>query len=532
MTVYEKLYFNGDILTLEDKLYTEAVLVKGDKIHKVGKKEDLLKESSENVEIIDLQGNTLIPSFIDSHSHFFGYASSFTEVDLTDAKSFDEISEAIKKFINRSNVKAGKWIQANGYDHNSLVEKIHPTKEILDKAAPNNPVIVKHISGHMGVLNTIGIKELGITVDTPNPEGGVIKNEDGKVTGYLEENAFIKYVQEIPMTSNEEFIESLIKAQDAYISYGITTVQEGFVVDLLSGILQYLINEKALIIDLIGYLDINNSEVLKRKFNNCLQRYHNHVKIGGYKTFLDGSPQGRTAWMRTPYLGDEKDYYAYGTQKDGEIEAKLEQALNEDVQILVHCNGDAACQQYINQYKVAKVKTGSTNDIRPVMIHAQLLAEDQLDDVKALNMITSFFVAHVYHWGDIYIKNFGLERASKISLVKSAKDKGIVYTLHQDAPVIRPDMLETIWCAVNRITRNGVLLGGDERLSPIDALKGVTKNAAYQYFEEDIKGTIREGKLADLVILDNNILKVNPMEIRNIQVLETIKEGKTIFKKS
>ena len=201
------------------------------------------------------------------------------------------------------------------------------------------------------------------------------------------------------------------------------------------------------------------------------------------------------------------------------------------MQVLVHCNGDAACEQYINQFKLAKEETKSTNEIRPVIVHAQLLDKDQLDEVKELNMIPSFFVAHVYHWGDIHINNFGMERASRISLAKSAQDKGIMYTFHQDSPVIEPNMLETIWCAVNRITKNGVLLGKNERVTPLDAVKAVTKNAAYQYFEEDIKGTLKEGKLADLIILDNNILKVDQMKIKDIKVLETIKEGKTIFKK-
>ena len=218
-------------------------------------------------------------------------------------------------------------------------------------------------------------------------------------------------------------------------------------------------------------------------------------------------------------------------KKDEELKQYLELALKDNMQILVHCNGDAACQQYIDQFELAKQETQSSNDIRPVIVHAQLLDRDQLDNVKKLGMIPSFFVAHVYHWGDIHIKNYGMERASRISLAKSAQDKGIIYTFHQDSPVIEPNMLETIWCAVNRITKNGVLLGDDERISPLDALKAVTKNAAYQYFEEDIKGTLKEGKLADLVILDKNILKVDPMKINDIQVVETIKEGETIFKK-
>ena len=201
------------------------------------------------------------------------------------------------------------------------------------------------------------------------------------------------------------------------------------------------------------------------------------------------------------------------------------------MQILVHCNGDRACQQYIDMYRIAKEETASTNDIRPVIIHAQLLGEDQLDEVKELNMIPSFFVAHVYHWGDIHIKNFGMQRASKISLLKSAEDKGITFTLHQDAPVIEPNMLETIWVAVTRTTKNGVSLGEEERIEPLEALKAVTKNAAYQYFEEDTKGTIREGKLADLTILDKNPLKVDYEAIKDIQVIETIKEGETIFKR-
>lgn len=528
----EKLYFNGDILTLEEELYVEAVLIKNGKIYKVGEKNELLKEASEDVELVDLNGRTLMPSFIDAHSHFSGYAISFTQVDLSEAVNFNEIKEAIQNFIKKNNIPEGQWIQADGYDQNFLDEKSQPTLELLDEAAPNNPLLCKHKSGHMGVFNSLGLKEVGITIDTPNPDGGMIEKKDGKLTGYLEEAAFMKYIQKLPMASNEEFMCNLVKAQQSYASYGITTVQEGFVVSQLAPIFQYLMQAKLLKIDLIGFMDISKGDELKENFANCLNKYNNHLKMGGYKTFLDGSPQGRTAWMRTPYLGEEKDYYAYGTQTDEQIEAKLELALQDNMQILVHCNGDAACEQYIRQYAIAKEKIKSNNDIRPVVIHAQLLDRDQLDRVKELKMIPSFFVAHVYHWGDIHIKNYGMERASRISLAKDALDKEILFTFHQDAPVIEPNMLETIWCAVNRITKNGVVLGEDERISPLDALKAVTKNAAYQYFEEDIKGTIKEGKLADLVILDKNILKVNPIDIKNIEVLETIKEGKTIFKRA
>lgn len=529
----EKLYINGDILTLEDnELYVEALLVKGRKIQKIGTKEECEAFASDKVEVVDLKGKTLMPSFIDTHSHFSGYAITLTQVDLSEAKNFEQIKEYIQSFIKKNNISPGEWIQADGYDHNFLVEKEHPNLELLNEAAPNNPLVCKHKSGHMGVFNSLGLDKLGITIETPNFEGGIIAKKDGKLTGYLEESAYIYYIKKLPMISNEEFMESLIKAQQGYASYGITTVQDGFVAEELAPVFQYLIQTDILNIDLIGFIDITNAKELKEKFNCCLKEYKNHIKIGGYKTFLDGSPQGRTAWMRTPYLGEEKDYYAYGTQRDEQLQANLELALKDNMQILVHCNGDAACEQYINQYEKIKKKYEIENDIRPVIIHAQLLDRDQLNRVKNLNMIPSFFVAHVYYWGDIHIQNYGFERASRISLAKDALDKGIIFTFHQDSPVIKPNMLETIWCAVNRTTKDGILLGKDERISPMEALKAVTKNAAYQYFEENIKGTLKEGKLADLVILDKNILKVKPSEIRGIKVVETIKEGKTIFKRS
>ena len=206
----------------------------------------------------------------------------------------------------------------------------------------------------------------------------------------------------------------------------------------------------------------------------------------------------------------------------------IKRAIDEDKQILAHCNGDAAAEQYLKVYEKLKCD----KDIRPVMIHAQMLRADQLPRLKKVGMIPSFFVAHVYHWGDTHIKNLGLERASQISLAKSALENKILFTFHQDSPVIEPNMLETIWCAVNRKTKNGVILGENQRISPIDALKAVTINAAYQYFEEDIKGSIETGKQADFVILNENPIEVEPDKIKDIIVLETIKNGEVIYKKS
>ena len=527
----DQLYYNGDIITMEDELYTKAVLVRDGKIIGVGDKDELVKSGDSEVIFINLEGKTLMPSFIDAHSHFSGYANSLLQVSLEESVSFDEIVEAIQGFIRKNQVKPGEWVLARSYDHNHLKEKKHPTKELLDIAAPNNPCVIQHQSGHMGVFNTLALKGLGITVDTPPIEGGLIATDNGELTGYLEESAFVTFIKQVPLNSMDDIFAALNKAQNNYASYGITTVQEGFIIDQLSDILLYLQSTNQMKVDLIGYLDITDATNLKSKFADCIKQYKNRIKIGGYKTFLDGSAQGRTAWMLTPYLGSEKNYYGYPNYKDEQLEPLIEKAILDDMQLLIHCNGDAATNQYITQYKKALEHTNAKNNLRPVIIHAQLLQKAQLDDVKQLKMIPSFFVAHVYYWGDTHIENFGKERASEISVAHSALDKGILFTFHQDAPVIEPNMLETVWCAVNRITKAGVSIGPNECISPLDALKAITINAAYQYFEEDRKGSIKKGKLADFVILDKNPLKVDHMDIRDIKVLETLKEGVSIYQR-
>lgn len=521
------LFFNGDILTLETPLYTEAIWVKDGIIQKLGTKEALLKEISDSTKQIDLQGKTLMPAFIDPHSHFSGYATNLLQVNVEHATTFEEIAEAIKTFIKEKNIPQGKWILATGYDQNNLIEKAHPTKTLLDEASPFNPLALRQQSGHMGVFNTLGLEALHITSDTPDPAGGLIGKKDGQLTGYLEENAFIHAIQQVPMPSMEELTKAYLDAQKAYASYGITTMQEGMVVEALVPLLKMLQQTRLLKLDLIGFIDMSHRETLLATFKDCIKTYHQHLKIGGYKIFLDGSPQSRTAWMLTPYKDSSEK--GYGTHTDEEVEQFAETAIKDEMQLIAHCNGDAASKQYIHAFDTATKALKPNHSIRPVIIHAQLLPEDQLDAVKQLNMIPSFFLAHVYHWGDVHINNFGFERASKISLAGSAVKKGITFTLHQDAPVIEPNMLETIWCAVNRLTRSGVVLGEEERISPLEAIKAVTINAAYQYFEENEKGSLKEGKLADLIILDQNPLKVEPMAIKDIKVLETFKAGESIF---
>ena len=524
----KKIYYNGSIITMEKDNYVEAVLVDNDKIVEVGSIEDLLRDNK-SIEKVDLEGRTMLPAFIDAHSHFSGTASSFLQVPLEEAISAEEIIDMINNFIERNKVEEGSWVIGNGYDHNNFKNKLHPTSDDLDKVKGNYPIIIQHKSGHAGVINTKAMEILDITVNTESPAGGEIGKINNKLTGYLEENAFIEYLKKVPMGAAEDLFKAYGKAQQKYLSYGITTIQEGMMVEQLVPLYMALVQNSMLNIDVVGYSATYAIEAFKREFPEAIKEYYKNFKVGGYKIFLDGSPQARTAWMKSSYLGED-EYYGYGTLEFKEVSKAIREAVKNNMQILAHCNGDAAVQQYIDAIEEIKNEGYDVAKVRPVMIHAQFLDRDQLDKVKELGIIPSFFVAHVYHWGDIHIENFGLERASRISLAKSALDKGIKFTFHQDAPVIEPNMIETIHIAANRVTKSGVLLGQEERISIEEALKAVTINAAYQYFEEDSKGSIKVGKNADFVILDKNPLEVDITKIKDIKVLETIKNGKSVYK--
>lgn len=525
------LYYGGDILTLEQPLYAEAMLVEDGLIRAVGKFDDLTALAGSDALRFHLDGHALLPAFLDPHSHITSFSNTLSLAHLDGVRSFDELGSRLRAFQKERKLSPGEWITAFGYDNNFLKEGRHPDKFVLDRILPDHPVLVTHASGHMGVLNSAALSALGIDSDTPDPKGGVIGRVSGsrEPNGYLEETAFTTLASKMAQPSVQQLCSQLEAAQDIYLSHGITTVQDGLTKQEEWTVLKAMAEQNRLLCDVVSFIDLRDNKPLAEQNREYVKQYRNRLKIGGYKIFLDGSPQGRTAWMTEPYLGGERGYKGYPIYSDGKVISFLEQGLYDQMQVLAHCNGDAAAQQFLDAYAAAKESVPSAPDIRPVMIHAQLLRRNQLPRLHQLGMTASFFVAHTHYWGDVHVKNFGTERANFISPVKSAIREGVNYTFHQDTPVLPPDMLGTIWCAVNRITKEGVLLGEEERVTPLEALRAVTLNAAYQYFEEDTKGSLAPGKLADLVILDQNPLKVEPMSIRDIKVLTTIKEDKVLY---
>lgn len=543
----KQLYFHADVVTMEEEngeiQTAQAVLVEDGTIIEIGDEEELRRKAGENCEYIDCEGKALLPAFIDAHSHLTAQAQSFSYCDLSGAKSFADITNLLVDFAVSRGIKQGEYVIGFGYDHNALLEKRHPDRHVLDRASqeiikklpesftnfPGNdsenegiPIAISHASGHMGVLSTAALHAMGIAA---SPENKMIGREaDGSLSGYLEEKAFIDLTAAMPKPSPEQSMKNIERAQQLYWSYGITTMQDGLTKADEWKLLKAMAEQEKLHSDVVCYVDLKDHRAIVQENPEYTKNYRNHLRIGGYKIFLDGSPQGKTAWLTEPYEG-ETDYRGYPSYSDEQVQAFVRESVEDSQQLLAHCNGDAAAQQYID----ACEQIGGTAKLRPVMIHAQLLREDQLPKLKELGMIPSYFVAHTWFWGDIHLKNLGKARAEKISPVKTAVELGLPYTFHQDTPVIPPDMMQTVWCAVNRRSKDGVVLGEQQRVSVKDALKAVTVNAAYQYFEENQKGSICRGKQADFVLLSENPLKADPKKLNEIRVLKTFFRGEKVY---
>ena len=501
----------------------EAIFIKDGLIKKIGSKEKIMKLKTKDTILIDLQGKCLMPGFIDAHSHITAVARSMLLIDLSGAKSFNDIIKILRIYIKNNNIEKEKWVMGYNYDHNNLKEKVHPTKEVLDKVSVSHLIAVTHASGHMGVVNSLALEKLNINEKTKDPIGGRFGRKAGtdEPNGYMEEVAFRDTIQNKNIHSKEELEKAYKKAEMLYASYGITTASDGLLDEIGFHLLENLAKENKLNLDVIGYISVESKNNYQEYLN-----YYNHFKIGGFKILLDGSIQSKTAYLSKPYKDSDK--YGYPVYSDERLKEIILYSLRNKMPLHAHCNGDGASNQFIKCFKNTIEKNNIKNTYRPVMIHAQMVNKKMILEMKKINMIASFFPSHIYYFGLVHLQNLS-NRAYLLNPLKDAVDNKLIFTMHTDAPVIKPNILESIWCAVNRKTKNGVILGKNEQISVYDALKAVTINAAYQYFEEKSKGSIKEGKTADLIILDKNPLKISKNDIKNIKLLETIKKGITIY---
>lgn len=537
----DTVYHGGPIVTVNDSQpLVEALAVRAGRIVAVGDRAEVFALVGEGTTHVDLKGRTLLPGFVDGHCHFAGFGAQAIGANLLampdgTVGDIEQLIAALRVFADGPDVARTGWIFGMGYDDAVLAEGRHPTRDELDRVSTEFPVMAVHISGHFTVVNSVGLREIGYSAESKDPVGGVIRRREGsrEPNGVLEELASIPHTMKLlsPKSEADQF-HYLKRGEDLAKSFGYTTAQEGRALASNHEILANYAQKQGFEIDVVSYVEYTEREPLDSEWYG--REYHNRYRVAGLKLTLDGSPQGRTAWRTVPYLlppdGQEAGYLGYPAVPDDEVVIDfIEEAYQQDWQVLVHANGDAAIDQFIAAVELAEGKH-EPRDRRHVLIHGQFVRQDQLDSLAEFSIVPSLFPMHTFYWGDWYDKIIGPEFAQQISPMRSALDRGMKVTSHTDAPVARPNLLRVMAATVNRTSRSGKVMGPDERITPLEALKGFTIWGAYLHFEEDRKGSLEVGKLADLVIVSENPLTVEHQAIGEIQVLETIKEGRTIYR--
>jgi predicted amidohydrolase YtcJ len=562
------IYLNGQVIIYKDTPEgydtVDAVAVRDGKILAVGTVGHVLGVVGGGAEKIDLKQKTLIPGFFDGHSHFTQvaylpvFAKMFPPPDEGKADSIKAIQDILIGF--RKANPGQKALIGIGYDDSQLDTKKHPDKADLDQVAKDLsediPIMIIHQSTHYGVANTRALETAGVTkngklndpvVKEIEGKGGVIYKYEGTSTpnGLLGEFAFLYMLSHLGIQPvNQKLLED---GMNLYIRQGFTTVEEGRTnPDFWDSIESIFTNNKdfKFKVDAVTYIGpewipewMGNHTALPGEFG---RGYDRGFRVAGIKLVLDGSPQGRSAWFTEPYVLPPDGKTGYKGQpniQDADVIKFMADAYKQDRQLLVHVNGDAAIDQLIRAEHAARNELEKqqvpVKDRRTVLIHGQFLRANQIESIKYLKFFPSLFPMHTYYWGDWYREIVGPERAAFISPTRALQDAGMMFSIHSDAPVTPPDSMRLLDSAVNRITRTGYVLGKDQRISPIVALKALTLWPAYQHFEEKTKGSIEVGKLADFAVLSHNPMKLKTDEERMnllcIQIIDTIKSGQSVY---
>jgi predicted amidohydrolase YtcJ/heat shock protein HslJ len=535
------IYVGGDIVTIDDKLPSaEALAVKGGKIVLVGSKADADKIKGAATKVIDLGGKTLMPGFLDAHSHYINSLLVANQAKLYappagPGKDVESIVAALKMFAEERKIPKGEMIMGYGYDDSVMPAGRLLNRDDLDAAFPDNPVRVDHVSMHGAVMNSLALKKYGISAATKTPAGGVIVRKPGtqEPWGLIMETAFLPVMEQAePMTAQQE-VEWSRAGQMLFAEAGVTTAHEGATHLPQFQTMLRASKAGANLIDVVAYPFITHADQVLAEFPASeWGKYQNRFKVGGIKITLDGSPQGRTAYFSTPYLtggpGGEKKWTGEPTFPQDLANKMVKKVYDMNVPLIIHTNGDAAIDMFLAAYEHARAGDFS----RPwnvTTIHTQFMRKDHIPKFVEYKVRPSFYTLHTFYFAETHIANRGKEQGSYISPMRDAIDAGLRPTNHTDFVVAPLDQMFMLWSAVNRVSRGGAEIGPDQRVTPMEGLKSMTIWVAEQYGEEAAKGSLEVGKLADLVILDKNPLKVDKMAIKDIKVVETIKEGQTIY---
>lgn len=532
---------NANVITMDPaRPRAEAVAVKAGRIVAVGKVGEVTQAATAATRVLDLDGRTLLPGFIDSHTHVSAWSHTIRQVDGTSAVN-RTIGDILDKVAERAAAQPpGTWIEGYGYDHTTLEEKRHLTRWDLDTVTPDHPVHFWHISGHFTAVNSKALEIAGITADTPDPDGGVIyRDENGEPNGLLGETGIqVPVLHLIPPKPVEERARGLKLVNDEYVKAGVTSVHDANL-GVFGGLDELEAHRHARD---VGDLRVRVYALLWFDMLEGLLAAgvplgdvgirtgsgDEWFRLGGVKIWADGSGPGRTAALAEPYLGEPVTRGALNHSQE-RLDALVARYHDAGFQLAIHANGERGIDAVISAYEAAQA-ANPRPDARHRIEHLSLPTDDHLDRMAAAGILTTFYSAQIYGWGDRHRDlNLGRERASRLFPARSAADRGIVFGGHCDSPVIPPLPLMAICAAVTRETTGGDVLGADQRLTVDEALQSWTLGGAYIAFEEHTKGSIETGKLADFVALSGDPRDVEPSAIRDLEVEMTMIGGEIVY---
>lgn len=533
------LYYGGPIVTMDGETpqTVEAVVTEGDRIAFAGSEQEARKRAGEQAAFQDLAGATMLPGFIDAHSHFTVAMQMAGGLDLRAAAAppadIPALQAAIRAHIAAKAMPPGQWAIIWQYDHEALAEKRHITRAELDAVAADRPIVVLHVSLHGAVANSAALAAAGIDEATPVPPGGIMpRGADGKLNGVLLEKAMFLMLAKMPQPTAEQKLGALDAAQNAYFAEGYTHAQDGATLPPDITFLTGDAARKRLKIDLALLPFSTGLDALLAQPDFKFGTYTDHVKLQGIKFVLDGSVQARTGYFTRDYeRGSPEGAHPWHGQpvlSEEDFIAQAKKVHDRGWQLFVHANGDAAIDMAIRGFDALGMKPAE--DRRPIVIHSQFQRPDQLPAYARIGVGPAYFSNHAWYWADVHRTNFPADVVDFISPLRSARAAGLTPSNHSDFSVTPLDTRFMLWTSMARVSPTGVVSGPNERLGAYEALQALTTGPAWQAFEEDRKGRIKPGLLADFVILDRNPLTTPVDDIKAIKVLETIKQGRSVWK--
>lgn len=532
------VFTGGTILTVDENFSeVEAIAVRDNQIIVTGSLSRIESELGDSYKVIDLEGKTMLPGFIDAHTHVLNGALLYSISEYVGMERFrrtEDVIEYLKEY--NETLEPGEWLIANAWDPSIMEGPSELTKDDLDEISTERPVFILNASGHLAYANSAAFEAAGIDDTVVNPDGAEFsRDENGSINGVMKNNlAYLMVLYANPVLAEVDLEEAVINLLDDFSSNGITMATEQLLGPVTSGRNDFDILLKAaersdFKVRIRAYPGYTHEEVWEVD-PIAVGEGNDLVRAVGYKLVADGSNQGYTGLQRENYLHSHSHGNEY--QSLEEMADLIYEKSMEGWQVSIHGNGDKAIDNILDALEIAKDRGADFSKLRPRIEHSSILHDDHIMRMKEFNVSSSFLIGHVHYWGVDFRDNiFGEDKAMLLDRCKSVEDAGLSYTLHSDYPVSNADPLQMIFTAVTRETwkEPDYILAPDERVSVESAIRAMTIEAAWQLMSDDISGSIEVGKKADFVILDKDPRIVEPGEIRDIEVLETWMDGRKVY---